>query len=106
MRVKTAVAEWETRRFRKAVAPTGQVGRPPLLSKEGKSQVLQNTFFLVCDRQELGGGFFHAPGKAVTTYHDTEQHQRNVTILTNGTDQQRIDMRVAMCSKALDYAGM
>lgn len=29
---------------------------------------------------------------------------RKVTILTNGTDQQRIDMRVATCSEALDYA--
>ena len=55
---------------------SAEVGRPPLLSKEGKAQVLQNTFFLVRDGQELGGGFFYAPGKAVTAYHDMEQHQR------------------------------
>ena len=29
---------------------------------------------------------------------------RKVTIVTNGTNQQRIDMRVATCSEALDYA--
>ena len=47
-----------------------------LLTEEVKSQVRQNTFLLVRDGQELGGGFYFAPGKAVTTYHDMEQHQR------------------------------
>ncbi len=55
---------------------SAQVGRPPLLTKEVKSQVLSNTFFLARDGQELGGGFFFAPGKAVIAYHDMEQHQR------------------------------
>ncbi len=55
---------------------SAEVGQAPLLSKDGKAQVLQKTFFLVRDGQEFGGGFFYAPGKAVTTYHDMEQHQR------------------------------
>lgn len=53
-----------------------EVGRAALLSREAKLRVRKNTFLVLRDEKEVGGGFFYAPGKAVTALHNLKPSQR------------------------------
>lgn len=51
-------------------------GRAPLLSASEKTQVRKNIFLVLLDDHEVGGGFFYAPGKAVTADHNIPASHR------------------------------
>lgn len=51
-------------------------GRVPLLSASEKTQLDKNIFLVIVDGHEVGGGFFYAPGKAVTADHNIPASHR------------------------------
>ena len=53
-----------------------EADRAALLSEEAKQKVRNNSFLDLRDGTEVGGGFFYAPGKAVTALHNLKPLQR------------------------------
>lgn len=77
------------------------------MSREGKLRLLTNAFLVLLDGRELGGGFFYAPGKAVTIFRNLNKPlwftEVTVIIQTRETEHASINMRLVEHSEAFGH---